>query len=104
MAIVKVRFLPVALMGKMYSGDPVKVVVDAFDAGNYTESELFVVNGDSEDAAEEAFDLTNNPYRQDEREEKYGRGRSISVGDVVVVGEEEWVCLPMGWKELKVAA
>lgn len=104
MALVKVRFLPVQLMAKMYSGDPIQTVVDALDAGNYTESVLFTVDGDSMDAAEEAFDLTNNPFRQDEREEKYGRGRSISVGDVVVVGDEEWVCLPMGWKEVKVSA
>ena len=100
MAIVKVRFLPVALMGKMYSGDPVKVVVDAFDAGNYTESELFVVNGDSEDAAQEVFDLTNNPSRHDERQEKYGTGRSLSVGDIVVVGEEQWLCCSIGWQSI----
>ncbi|HEX8605111.1 MAG TPA: hypothetical protein VF774_20875 [Pseudoduganella sp.] len=39
-----------------------------------------------EDIADELFDLTNNPGRQQEREQKYGRGRSLSVGDIVKVG------------------
>lgn len=104
MAIVKVRYLSHQVTVKMYTSNSIAVIAEALENGQFTESELFVVNGDSMDAAEEAFDLTNNPYRQDEREEKYGTGRSISVGDVVVVGDEEWVCLPMGWKEVKVTA
>ena len=52
------------------------------------------------DAAEEAFDLTNNPGRQDERENKYGRGRSVSVGDIVLVDEAAYLCLSSGWELL----
>jgi len=50
-----------------------------------------------EEAAEEMFDLTNNPERQAEREVQYGRGRSLSVGDKVQVGDKEYVCAPSGW-------
>lgn len=55
---------------------------------------------EGEDAAEEAFDLTNNPSRQDEREQKYGRGRSVSVGDIVVVDGVEYLCASFGWTKL----
>ncbi len=47
--------------------------------------------------AEELFDLTNNPGRQEEREEKYGRGRSLSVGDIVKVGQHAWLCQSICW-------
>lgn len=57
-----------------------------------------------QDAAEEAFDLTNNPGRQDEREEKYGNGRSLSSGDVVEVIDGDhstsYVCMSFGWEIL----
>ena len=58
---------------------------------------VFYTDLNGEEAAEEMFDLTNNPYRQEEREETYGRGRSLSVGDKVQVGDEEYVCAPSGW-------
>lgn len=54
-----------------------------------------------EDVAEEIFDLTNNPSRQDERDELYDRRyRSVSVGDVVVVDGERFLCASMGWERL----
>jgi hypothetical protein len=53
-----------------------------------------------EDAAEEMFDLTNNPSRQDEREKLYGRGRSVSIGDVVSVDGVDYVCESIGWVKL----
>ena len=56
---------------------------------------------EGESAAEEIFDLTNNPSRQDERDELYGRRyRSVSVGDVVVVDGERFLCASMGWERL----
>lgn len=51
-------------------------------------------------AAEEMFDLTNNPSRQDEREGKYGRGRSLSSGDIVTVDGADWLCLSIGWQRI----
>jgi hypothetical protein len=47
--------------------------------------------------AEEMFDLTNNPGRQAERERVYGRGRSVSVGDIVNVDGVDYVCCDVGW-------
>ncbi len=66
----------------------------------YTPCAPIEVEDAGEAAAEEMFDLTNNPYRREERVAKYGRGRSLSVGDVVDVDGEKFVCLPMGWAAL----
>jgi predicted RecA/RadA family phage recombinase len=97
MAIVKVKFAPAWRL--MLSEDAFALAKADLAAGKYVdESGLFAVDGDSEDAAEDAFDLTNNPGRQFEREQEYGRGRSISSGDIVVVGEEQWLCMSVGWK------
>lgn len=51
-------------------------------------------------AAQEVFDLTNDPSRQGERIERYGNGRSLSMGDVVQVGEERFAYLSRGWTQL----
>ena len=55
---------------------------------------------EGEAVAEEVFDLTNNPGRQDEREELYGRHRSLSVGDIVNVDGTDWLCCSQGWWRL----
>ena len=55
---------------------------------------------EGEKAAEEIFDLTNNPSRQAERSVRYGRGRSISVGDIVEVNKVLYVCGPQGWEKV----
>lgn|SRR5690554_5468694 len=56
------------------------------------------------DAAEYAFDLSNNPAREEDREKIFGRARSLSSGDVVRVegpnGPTNWLCLPVGWAEV----
>lgn len=52
---------------------------------------------EGEAVAEEVFDLTNNPSRQDEREQLYGRHRSVSVGDIVNVDGVDWLCCSQGW-------
>lgn len=51
-----------------------------------------------DDAAEEVFDLTNNP-RRDEDRRKAGNVdiRSFSSGDVVEVDGVRWLCLSIGW-------
>jgi hypothetical protein len=67
----------------------------------YTEAGTIEVTGMCEqDACEEWFDLTNNPSRQSERLTRYGRGRSASVGDIVLVEGEMFVCRSMGWQAL----
>ena len=96
MALVKIKFAPTYI--PMVTVDQVR---DHLQRGLYvTESALFQVNVDGEDAAEEVFDLTNNPSRQDERMKKYGNGRSLSTGDIVEVGEEQWLCMSFGWASI----
>lgn len=48
--------------------------------------------------AEAVFDLTNNPARQAEREELYGRHKSLSVGDLVLFGGCYYLCQDFGWE------
>lgn len=49
------------------------------------------------DAAEEMFDLANNPFRQEERAAKYGSGRSVSVGDIIDVDGTKYLCASCDW-------
>lgn len=98
---VKIKFLPASMMAGMYRADDGEHASDALAAGLYVEeSSEFVVTGEGKEAAEEVFDLTNNPSRQDEREQVYGNGRSLSVGDIVIVGTEMWLCKAAGWGKL----
>lgn len=104
MALVKIKLASSSLAAEIYfnsnESNAIQAVRAALAANLYTESNLFRVDGDSADAAEDTFDLTNNPSRQAERELKYGNGRSVSVGDVVVVEEEQWLCMSSGWVEV----
>ena len=83
-------------------GNQKKIVEDRFDDYNLAGAVFLTQTG--EDAAEEVFDLTNNPYRQSDREADYGRGRSVSVGDVVKVDGVAYLCAPTGWECLGVLA
>lgn len=101
MALVKIKFAPT--FGVMLTADKAN---DWIQQGKYTnQSHVFHVFGEGQDAADEVFDLTNNPSRQDERIQVYGQGRSLSSGDIVVVGtmpssEEQWLCMSFGWARL----
>ena len=93
------------LMREMYflkEDKALEVYAERFS--EYIPAPAFEAEKSGKDAAEEAFDLTNNPYRQDEREEVYGRGRSLSVGDIVEVTEGDdvsrFMCLSFGWMNL----
>lgn len=55
---------------------------------------------DAEAGCEEAYDRSNNPSRMADRMDTFGRVRSLSVGDVVVVEGEAFVCAPFGWERL----
>ena len=64
------------------------------------------VKGSGVDAAEEVFDLSNNPMRVDEMFPKSGLSRPLNVGDVVDVERagiiQRFLCMDVGWKELNV--
>ena len=81
-----------------FTQDQVEMARRLIAAGFYSTSSSFFFNQEGEDAAEEAFDLTNNPMRQDERVQLYGRGRSLSVGDIVNVDGVNFLCASNGWK------
>jgi hypothetical protein len=106
MAAVKIKHILASSIMGMYGTDPVGFAKAALTEGKYAdESRMFYVTGVSEDAAEEVFDLTNNPSRQEDRAVVYGRGRSLSVGDIVEVynpdfSVEQWLCCSFGWKEV----
>jgi hypothetical protein len=53
-----------------------------------------------EDAAEMVFGLANDPSKETAKESMGWTGRSLSVGDIVVVDGVEWICLSFGWKIL----
>lgn len=96
------------LMSDMYCGVrgdlQVQTVKDGVARGAYTMSSSGVIKCEydlkGEDVADEMFDLTNNPGRQVEREMIYGNGRSLSVGDIVIVDGEMFACLSFGWAKL----
>lgn len=81
------------------NGTQADVVKKLLDDGKYTAVKTidFKHLDESSDVADEVFDLTNNPSRQEERERLYGNGRSLSVGDIVEAGGEKLVCCSIGW-------
>ena len=102
MAVATIRLAPQELMGEFYfkRGEYRRVALQNFD--QYTTAGSMGIPGlEGEAVAEEVFDLTNNPSRQDEREELYGRGRSISVGDIIDVDGTLYLCAPTGWNILE---
>ena len=102
---VQVKFLDSEFMVNFYfSKDPAETAREAFRKDQYRvvsmeeyQSLECVQYMDDEDIAEDLFDLTNNPSRQYQREALYGRGRSISVGDVVTVNGRSLLCASIGW-------
>lgn len=53
-------------------------------------------------AAEEVFDLTNDPDREEECKNRYGSNRSVSVGDILVVDNDFYLCGSFGWIQIDV--
>lgn len=65
----------------------------------------WTVEATGEEAAEVAFEVTNSPFYEEEREMYYGSARSVSVGDIVEVANREegtkyFLCDSFGWLEL----
>lgn len=50
-----------------------------------------------EAAAEAAFEATNAPWSEPQYLERHGRTYCLSVGDIVVVGDEAAICASVGW-------
>lgn len=99
MSTVKMMFAPTEVQLELYRKNTLSLAKQYLS--QYTESVEFELEGSDEDLAEEMFDLTNNPSRQQERIEKYGNGKSLSVGDLVSVDERIYLCDSFGWVLIK---
>ena len=102
MAAVTIKLVNVEKMFEFYGANQPKSLARKLLAdGQYrVYGTMGVPDLKGELAAEEVFDLTNNPSRQEEREYLYGLARSVSVGDIVNVDGEDFVCLNVGWEKL----
>lgn len=99
MSKVTIKLAPRDVMCNVFFGDrAVETVRDALP--RYTNAGTFEFEQEGQDAAEEAFDLTNNPSRDEERAAIYGRGRSVSSGDVIDVDGTNYLCMSIGWRIL----
>ena len=101
MSQVIIKLVDNSLMTEFYfTKDQAAKASELFKAGKYRFGGDFIFSQEGEDACEEAFDLTNNPSRQFERDKYYGRNRSVSVGDIVEVDGVNFVCASAGWEQL----
>jgi hypothetical protein len=99
MAKLTIKLAPSSLRMAMFLAENKPALIEAHKS-SYTIMPSFHVYYYGKDGAEEAFDLTNNPARQEEREERYGCHRSVSVGDIVEVDGVDFLCDDFGWLEL----
>ena len=83
-----------------FTKDQVASAKELLKQGLYRNAGSFFFNEEGETAAEEAFDMTNNPAREYERAKYYSKGRSISTGDIVEVDGVNYLCKSFGWEKL----
>jgi hypothetical protein len=102
MATATIKLVNAELLSTFYfTKNPAALAQKLLEEGRYKVAGTMGVPGrEGMAAAEEIFDLTNNPSRDDEREELYGRFRSVSVGDIVNVDGADWLCCSLGWWKL----
>ena len=96
MANITIKLAPTKLRGELYFTDNKAKYAKAWEP-LYTVHGPIAVEATGIEAAEEAFDLTNNPSREDERDRFYGKHRSVSVGDIVQVDDVDYLCDSFGW-------
>lgn len=102
MSQVTVKLVKSELMSEFYFSKKkgVDLAKELIANGSYVTIGNFFCHEQGEAAAEEMFDLVNNPSRQNDRAKYYGRDRSISVGDIVEVDGVNYLCASMGWEVL----
>lgn len=84
-----------------YMNEDIKTLARTILAkGGYEILDPMVVDFEGEEAAEEMFDLSNNPSRELECLRVYGRHRPISVGDIVNVDGTDFLCSSIRWNLL----
>jgi|694.fasta_scaffold14282_29 hypothetical protein len=103
MAIITVHFAPLSMRRTLCTSEAVeKLVQDTF--GEYTSHEPFYSPLIGEEAAEDVFDLSNNPSREFDRKFVFKDARTVNVGDVVEVDymgvPSFFLCKGIGWAKL----
>lgn len=96
MSTVVIKLMPASAWRKLVHTSDILPAVELIK-NEYTVCKPFQSDKSGESAAEDAFDLTNNPDRYDEMRHLYEYHRSISVGDIVDVDGIEYVCDHRGW-------
>lgn len=99
MSTITIKLLPIELMGEIYFVEDKETFVKKY-LDRYEVCPSFELNCEDRDPAEDAYDLTNNPSRQRRREALYGRGRSVSIGDIVNVDGKDYLCDRIGFIQL----
>ena len=97
-----ILFPPTYLQRDAFFSDSQPTLIAAYQDNRYVIAGTAEV-GDLEGhkAAEECFDLTNNPSRNSERAAaNLSRVRSVSVGDIIKVGSAILLCAGTGWTNL----
>lgn len=102
MAAVTIKLVNEQFMGEFYFRKDQSATARSLlkDGWYHVYGTMGVPDLKGEAAAEEVFDLTNNPSREAERDYLYGSGRSVSVGDIVNVDGDDWLCCSQGWWRL----
>ena len=105
MSIVKILLLndSVRVSGAVpviWSEDHRSVFLDRVRARSYLTVSIVEMDMSGDDAAEELFDITNNPSRGTEARDLTGHCRPILPGDIVVVDSQMYGCLSIGWVKL----
>ena len=104
MSQVRIHFVNPSKMIEFYvSKNPAATALGLFVESQYMDMGGIELPFEGEAAAEEIFDISNNPGRSRERHELFGLCRSVSVGDIVEVEGDMFVCAPCGWEMIDLA-
>lgn len=111
MSIVRVKLRPSYLReDRKHNNEDILALAVKHYADYEALDRSFMFPEESMEAAEHMFDLTNNPSKEEERAGMYGPHRSVAVGDIIEVTDDEnsgvterWVCMPVGWEPIFVA-
>ena len=101
MNLAIIFFPPADLQRKAWFASAQPKLIEAWRAGRYVhQGEVQVGALLGKAAADEAFDLTNNPSRPADRMISGWAKRSLSVGDIVLMGDDAWLCASVGWTKI----
>ena len=103
MANITVHMLnPLHLADFYFTQEPEAKALSYMVEGKYVALGPIDLPFEGEEAAEEMFDISNHPRRRYQRDEIFGRCRSLSVGDIVEVDGDLFLCRPCEWLKLNV--